>query len=121
MCNSIDRQTILRYNYIMKLIVNNQEFNLVIAKSFFKKLKGLMFKKVINEYLVFYHCNSIHTFFMKKDIDVLFFDKNKNFLSVYKNVSKNKIIRDKKAYYTVEIESNIIKYKKDNNVKIKDC
>ena len=52
----------------MKLIVNNQEFNLVIANTFFKKLLGLMFKKEINEYLVFYHCSSVHTFFMKKDI-----------------------------------------------------
>ena len=52
----------------MKLIVNNQEFNLVIANTFFKKLLGLMFKKEINEYLVFYHCSSVHTFFMKKDM-----------------------------------------------------
>ena len=105
----------------MKLIVNNQEFNLVIAKSYFKKLMGLMFKKEINEYLVFYHCSSIHTFFMKKEIDVIFFDKEKNFLSLHKNVRKNKILKQKKAYYTVEIESNKASYKNDNKILLKDC
>ena len=105
----------------MKLVVNNQEFNLVIAKSFFKKLMGLMFKKEISYYLVFFHCSSIHTFFMKKDIDVIFFDKNKNFLALHKNVSKNRIIKEKKAYYTVEVESNIINYKDNNEIILKDC
>ena len=90
----------------MKLIVNNKEFNLVIAKSFFKKLMGLMFKKEIKENLIFIHCSSIHTFFMKRNIDVLFFDKNKNLLEIHKDVKKNKILICKNAYYTVEILSN---------------
>ena len=83
----------------MKLIVNNKEFNLVIAKSFFKKLLGLMFKKEISENLVFIHCSSIHTFFMRKNIDVIFFDKNKIFLELHKNV-KNK---DLKKYKQIKI------------------
>ena len=112
-CNSIDRQAILRYNYIMKLIVNNKDYNLVIAKSFFKKLLGLMFKKEINENLVFIHCSSIHTFFMKRNIDVIFFDKDKNLLEVHNDVKMNKILICKKAYYTVEILSNKIKLDKD--------
>ena len=104
----------------MKLIVNNNEFNLVIAKSFFKKFMGLMFKKEINENLIFIHCSSIHTFFMRNNIDVLFFDKDKNFLEVHKDVKKNKIIICKKAYYTVEVKSNLINYEDKNTIKIKE-
>ena len=115
-CNSIDRQSILRYNYIMKLVVNNKEFNLVIAKSFFKKLSGLMFKKEINENLIFIHCSSIHTFFMKNNIDVIFFDKNKKFLELHKDVKRNKILICRKAYYTVELLSNKIKL--DGTIKL---
>ena len=100
----------------MKLIVNNEEFNLVIAKSFFKKLKGLMFKKEINENLVFVHCSSIHTFFMKKNIDVLFFDKDKKLLKVYKDIKKNKILTCKNAYYTVELLSNKVNI--DGDIKL---
>ena len=103
----------------MKLIVNNKDYNLVIAKSFFKKLKGLMFKKEIDENLVFIHCSSIHTFFMRNNIDILFFDKNKRFLEIHKNVKKNKIIICKKAYYTVEIKANLIDFI-DNNIKLKE-
>ena len=104
----------------MKLIVNNVDYNLVIAKSFFKKLRGLMFKKEINENLVFIHCSSIHTFFMRNNIDIIFFDKNKNFLELHKDVKKNKIILCKGAYYTVEIKSNLINYKDENIIKIKE-
>ena len=104
----------------MKLVVNNQEFNLVIAKSFFKKLLGLMFKKDITENLIFIHCSSIHTFFMKNNIDVIFFDKNKFFLELHKDVKKNKILICRKAYYTIEIKANLIDYKDKNIIKIKE-
>ena len=45
-----------------------------IAKSFFSRLMGLMGKKGIseNEALLFPQCNSIHTFFMRFPIDVIF-------------------------------------------------
>lgn len=100
----------------MKLIVNNKEFNLVIAGSFFKKLRGFMFKKEINENLVFIHCSSIHTFFMRNNIDVLFFDNNKKLLKVYKDIKKNKILTCKQAYYTVELLSNKINI--DGDIKL---
>ena len=100
----------------MKLIVNNKEFNLVIAKSFFKKLRGFMFKKEINENLVFIHCSSIHTFFMRNNIDVLFFDKDKKLLKFYKDIKKNKILTCKKAYFTVELLSNKINI--DGDIKL---
>ena len=37
----------------MKVKVNNKEIKLVIANTFFKKLKGFMFKKNINYCLRF--------------------------------------------------------------------
>ena len=38
----------------------------LVADNFFRRLKGLMFRKSINkeEALVFYHTPSIHTFYM---------------------------------------------------------
>ena len=30
-------------------------------------------------------------------------------------------IKEKKAYYTVEVESNIINYKDNNDIILKDC
>ena len=62
------------------------------AKSFKDRLIGLMFRKNINKGLLFRNCRSIHTFFMKDEIDIITTDKNDNIIKVYKSVKKNKII-----------------------------
>ena len=71
------------------------------AKNFKDRLLGLMFKKIINYCLCFKKCNSIHTFFMKENIIVVFTDKNKKILKI-KNTPKNRILFCKGAYYTYE-------------------
>lgn len=45
-----------------------------IARKFFERFCGLMFKKQISDsdVIVFPRCNSIHTFFMRDCIDVIF-------------------------------------------------
>lgn len=62
-----------------------------------------MFKKNINYGLMFKKCNSIHTFFMKQNIDVIFLDKNNNIIKRYNNITKNKILICKDAYQVIEI------------------
>ena len=99
----------------MKLVINNQTFNLEIADSFKKKLFGLMGKKNIQKGMFFPKTNSIHTFFMKEAIDVIMIDKNNTVIYFQKNVKKNKIIIKKKAYHTIELPNNSIL-----NIKIHD-
>jgi len=80
------------------------------AKSFKQRLFGLMFKKNIDYCLLFNKCNSIHTFFMKENIDVVMTDKNNNVLYIKKNLKKNSIIFPKKGIYkTYEFPANFIK------------
>ena len=80
------------------------------AKSFKERLFGLMFKKNINYGLLFKNCNSIHTFFMKENIDVVMTDKNNKILYIKKNMKKNRIILPKKGVYnTYEFPNNFIK------------
>lgn len=62
------------------------------AKSFRDRLMGLMFKKNITYGLLFKNCKSIHTFFMKEEIDVVATDKNDNIIKTYKNVKPWKIL-----------------------------
>ena len=93
----------------MQLMVNDKIINLKVCNNFFSRLIGNMFTKNIKP-LVFNHCNSIHTFFMKKNIDVLMFDKNKKHLKTYENLRPWKIIFPKKnTYYIVELEAKTIK------------
>ncbi len=57
---------------------------------------GFMGKKNIDIALLFNKCNSIHTFFMKENIDVIMCDNNNKILFYYKDLQKNKIILPKK-------------------------
>ncbi len=99
----------------MKLIYKDKKIDIYECKTFFQRLKGFMGKKGINYAIYFNKCNSIHTFFMKENIDVIMCDKNNNVLYFYQNLPKNKIILPKKNIYKViETPNNYF------NIKIND-
>ena len=81
----------------MQLIYNAKSIDLYVCKSFFSRLKGFMFTRNINRALLFDKCNSIHTFFMKENIDVIMCDNDNKVLFVYRDLPKNKIILPKKG------------------------
>ena len=92
---------------IMIIKYNNKEIKAINCISFYSRLKGFMFKKNINYSLLFDKCNSIHTFFMKENVDVILCDKNNTILYFYQNLPKNKIILPKKGVSKViETPSN---------------
>lgn len=100
----------------MYLILGEIKYKINNYSTFFKKTIGLMFKKEkINEIYMFKNCNSIHTFFMKQNIDVIMTDKEYNIVLLKENLKKNKILINKDAYYTFECPLNVAKY-----LKIKD-
>jgi len=79
---------------------------------------GFMFKNKINSALLFDRCDSIHTFFMRQNIDVIMCDKDNSILFFYKDLPKNKIICPKKGvkkvfetpsgYFDIEIGKRMI-------------
>ena len=99
----------------MEIVINNQTFNVDVADSFKKKLFGLMGKKDIKKGMFFPKTRSIHTFFMKENIDVLMVDKDYQVVYYQKNLLKNKILIKKEAYHTIELPSNSL-----NNINIHD-
>ncbi len=106
----------------MYIEINNKKINIIKCKSFKDKLLGLCFKKdKINNTYLFYKCNSIHTFFMKQNIDVCMIDKNNKIVFLKENVSKNKILYSKKGHFTLEMPLNTCKYLKINDyIKLKE-
>ena len=76
---------------------DNNKVDIYILTNIFKRFKGFMFKKNINYCLCFPRCNSIHTFFMKENIDVIMCDKDNKILFYYNNLGKNKVILPKKG------------------------
>ena len=96
----------------MRLIIDNKEESIYICNSFKTRFLGLMGKNNISDIYVFPKCNSIHTFFMKEDIDVVMLDKNGKILKIYNNLQPWKIILPKKnVYYTIELPKNTLKEK----------
>ncbi|WP_405294893.1 DUF192 domain-containing protein [Methanobrevibacter sp.] len=91
----------------------NEQVNvkIVLADTFFKRFKGLMFKKDFNECMLFSNLNdsSIHSLFMRFTIDVYFIDEN---MIIYDNVTLKpwKFYKPKKhAKYILETKKNKLK------------
>ena len=101
------------YNLIgdnMFITINNKKLPIKKCTHFKDLLLGLMFKKEIKEGYIFPHCNSIHTFFMRSNIDVIMTDKNNQILYIYSNLKPWKIIWPKrKVYNTIELPPNYTK------------
>ena len=64
------------------------------AKTYFQKVKGLLGKKSLDDRKTLWipRCQSIHTFFMKFSIDVIFVDKNLKVRRFYKNIPPGRFV-----------------------------
>ena len=100
----------------MKLKYQNKVIELVECKSFFSRFKGFMMCKNIDHALLFKNCNSIHTFFMVRNIDVILCNDDNVILYYYKDVAPNRVICPKKGVTCVyELPVNYF------DIKINDC
>lgn len=104
----------------MKLVYIDKSIELTECISFYSRLKGFMFKKNIDKALLFNKCNSIHTYFMKTNIDVILCNKDNEILYYYNNVSPNRIILPKKHVTKVfELPVNYFNIKLNERMEIK--
>lgn len=98
----------------------HQKFNIKItyADTFYRRFKGLMGKKKIDFAMLFLNLtdSSIHTLFMRFDIDVYFLDENKTVFD--KTTLKPwKFYRpSKKAEYVLETKKDELKIKIGDNL-----
>ncbi len=89
----------------------NKSKNLTVARrvrfadSFFLRLKGLMFSKSIGEDAawIFRRAPSIHTFFMRFPIDVVFLDKDKRVIKIKPAVQPWRIVSCLRSSFTLEL------------------
>lgn len=74
-----------------------------VADTFLKKFSGLMLRKEAKKPMVFLKCKQVHTFFMKFDIDVYYFDNEMNIIDVQRKLKPWRVGRYvKDAYGIVE-------------------
>lgn len=87
----------------MKLIDTGIEFEVKIARSFFSRAIGLLFKKKLSdkECLLITPCNSVHTIGMQYSIDVVFIDAFGCITDIYYNVPPFKVLNGSKRASSV--------------------
>lgn len=74
-----------------------------LADSFFKRFKGLMFRKSMpqNSALLLSPCNAIHTFSMRFPIDVVYLDSDARVVHIEKSMQPNKVGKSIKTALSV--------------------
>ena len=99
----------------MKIIIDDKDIEIKKANTLFKRFKGLMGKKNITYGMMFKKCNSIHTFFMKENIDVIGLDNTNTIIYKCVNLEKNKVLginNPKKNTSILELPQNTSKHLK---------
>ena len=97
-------------------IYNSTQNNLIadnvkVAENFFTRSVGLLSKKTLSqgEGLVIKPCCSIHTFFMRFAIDVLFVDRSNKIIAMYENVKPWRILPlHIHSYYVAELSAGSV-------------
>jgi len=87
----------------------------VLADSFFLRALGLMFSDNIPEGgdgMLIKPCNSIHTFFMRYPLHIIFLNSENKVVKVIKNLSPWRMTR---IYFSA---SQVIEIKSDRNINI---
>lgn len=84
--------------------------DVILARTFFTRIKGLLGKKDFpqGEALVLEPCNSIHTFFLRFAIDVIFVDSDNKIISArsYRPWRMSPIFS--RAKFALELPSGVI-------------
>ena len=79
-----------------------------VAKTFFERFLGLMGRKslTLKDVTIFPYCSSIHTFFMRDKIDVVFVSKNGVVLKIFYSLQPWKLLWSQKgATHCIELPS----------------
>ncbi len=84
------------------------DFDVKKADSLWVRFAGFMLKKGASHAIFFENCRSVHTFFMRFTIDIVFLDKKNKILAVREKVKPWRVVLPVKNTQSIlEIPSNI--------------
>lgn len=80
----------------------------LVADNFFLRLRGLMFRKNMDEEeaLIFYHTSSIHTFFMRFPIEVVFLNHKMQVVEIHEELGPRRVVFSTSASIAVELPAH---------------
>lgn len=76
----------------MYLLIKEHKMPVKKAVWFHQRLIGLMFQKKLKYGMLFKHTNSVHTFFMKVNIDIVGLNEKNEVIFKAVDIPKNKIV-----------------------------
>jgi len=85
---------------------------IIEANSFSDKLFGLITRRKLKdrEGFLIKNCSSIHTFWMRYSIDVIFLDKKNQVLAIYNDLKPFRATPFiKNAFFALELKSGVVK------------
>ena len=90
-----------------------------MADTFLRRLVGLMFKKSISSgyALIFRNATSIHTFFMRFPIDIVFLDKDNQIIRICEALKPWRMVLCSRSKTTIELPAHKTS---ENSLKIGD-
>ena len=102
-------KTVLCKLDIEKNVITDMISDMFFADTFIKRLAGYMFrKKPHHESIMFTPCNSIHTFFMRFNIDVLFLNEDMIVIKKIEDLRPGCVVAPvKEGKYVMEGESGL--------------
>lgn len=86
-------------------------YQVKLADSFFKRLKGLMFRKdpIENEGLWIIPCNAVHMFFMNFPLDIVLLNEQNEVVKVYQSLKPWRMTKpENAAHSTLELPAGSI-------------
>lgn len=100
-------------------VYNSTQNNLIaedakVADNFFARSIGLLSKKTFydGEALIIKPCCSVHTFFMKFGIDILFVNRKNEVIALYENVNPWRVLPiHPLSYYVIELPKGTVSNK----------
>ncbi|MBA1334368.1 MAG: hypothetical protein HPY66_2217 [Firmicutes bacterium] len=93
------------FNKTTGVMLANKVF---LAQNFWTRLKGLQFRKSVPEdyACIILDCKSIHTCFMRFNLDVIFVDREWRVLRIHKSLKPFRFTKPlKNAYAAIELRS----------------
>ncbi|MBF7084346.1 DUF192 domain-containing protein [Desulfallas sp. Bu1-1] len=95
------------------LVVNGRQIagEVIVAQNFTARLKGLLGRKGLapGSALVTKPCNSIHTWFMKFNIDVLFIGRSGRVVKAVEDLRPFKVATARVAAFVIELPAGTIR------------
>ncbi|XQF90274.1 DUF192 domain-containing protein [Pseudoalteromonas espejiana] len=67
----------------LTLLTTNSTFSIMYANTWLLRLRGLLGRELkINEGMLIEPCDSVHTMWMRYDLDIIYIDKNNQIVKI---------------------------------------